>query len=251
MNIWQSIFFGLIQGLTEFLPVSSSGHLMLVSALTGVECSLFFSVMLHAGTLLAVIIVFRKSIWQILRHPLSDKRLLYLTIASIPTFFIAAVVKFFLPQTLNKYILPVGFATTAVLLLLSNINKNKFSLGENGILPLLATGVAQGMAVFAGLSRSGTTISTMSLFHIKQSESGEFSFLLSIPVILGGAAVELIEAFASSAEINWTNVSVGVATAFLSGLLAICIVLRAIKSANLKWFACYMPIPFLLSLLVL
>lgn len=251
MDTLQAILLGIVQGITEFLPVSSSGHLMLVSALTGVECPLFVSVMLHVGTLLAVIIAFRKQLWQILRHPVSDKRLLYLVIASIPTFIIAAAVKFFLPEGVNKYILPVGFAATAALLLLSNLNKNKFSVGENGVLPLLVTGVAQGMAVFAGLSRSGATICTMSLFDIKREESGEFSFLLSIPVILGGAAVELIEAFATSAQINWGSVSAGIVAAFLSGLLAISIVLKALKSANFKWFAYYMPIPFLLSLLVL
>lgn len=214
MNVWQSIFFGLIQGFTEFLPVSSSGHLLLVSALTGVECPLFMSVMLHVGTLFAVIIAYRKPLLQILRHPISDKRLLYLVIASIPTFIIAAAVKFFLPEGIDKYILPVGFALTAALLLLSSLNKNKFSVGEKGVLPLLITGVAQGMACFAGLSRSGATICTMSLFDIKREESGEFSFLLSIPVILAGAAVELIEAFATSAEINWGSVSIGVVAAF-------------------------------------
>lgn len=212
-------FFGLIQGFTEFLPVSSSGHLLLVSALTGVECPLFMSVMLHVGTLFAVIIAYRKPLLQILRHPISDKRLLYLVIASIPTFIIAAAVKFFLPEGIDKYILPVGFALTAALLLLSSLNKNKFSVGEKGVLPLLITGVAQGMACFAGLSRSGATICTMSLFDIKREESGEFSFLLSIPVILAGAAVELIEAFATSAEINWGSVSIGVVAAFLPDCL--------------------------------
>ena len=251
MNVWQSIFFGLIQGFTEFLPVSSSGHLLLVSALTGVECPLFMSVMLHVGTLFAVIIAYRKPLLQILRHPISDKRLLYLVIASIPTFIIAAAVKFFLPEGVDKYILPVGFALTAALLLLSSLNKNKFSVGEKGVLPLLITGVAQGMACFAGLSRSGATICTMSLFDIKREESGEFSFLLSIPVILAGAAVELIEAFATSAEINWGSVSIGVVAAFSAGLLAIGIVQKALKNADFKWFALYMPVPFLLSLLVL
>ena len=72
MNVWQSIFFGLIQGFTEFLPVSSSGHLLLVSALTGVECPLFMSVMLHVGTLFAVIIAYRKPLLQILRHPIHN-----------------------------------------------------------------------------------------------------------------------------------------------------------------------------------
>ena len=239
MNVWQSIFFGLIQGFTEFLPVSSSGHLLLVSALTGVECPLFMSVMLHVGTLFAVIIAYRKPLLQILRHPISDKRLLYLVIASIPTFIIAAAVKFFLPEGVDKYILPVGFALTAALLLLSSLNKNKFSVGEKGVLPLLITGVAQGMACFAGLSRSGATICTMSLFDIKREESGEFSFLLSIPVILAGAAVELIEAFATSAEINWGSVSIGVVAAFFAGLLAIGIVQKALKNADFKWFALY------------
>lgn len=251
MNVWQSLFFGLIQGLTEFLPVSSSGHLMLTAALTGIECPLFVSVMLHVGTLLAVVITFRKPLWHILRHPIADKRFLYLVIASIPTFIIAAAVKFFLPESINRFLLPVGFAATAALLLLSDLNKNKFSIGERGTLPVLVTGVAQGMAVLSGLSRSGATICTMSLFNIKREESGEFSFLLSIPVILGGAAVELIEALHVSATINWESLSAGIAAAFLSGLLAISIVLKTLKSASFKWFAFYMPIPFLLSLIVL
>ncbi|MCM1042895.1 MAG: undecaprenyl-diphosphate phosphatase [Corallococcus sp.] len=253
MTLLESIFLGLLQGFTEFLPVSSSGHLILAQKLFDIDGNLFFDVMLHVGTLAAVIIAFRKSIASMLRHPIKNKKLMYVLLASIPTFAIAFVVKFFLPEQIYSGIaLPIGFAVTIVLILLSHfLYKPKFRLDDGGVLPVLICGVVQGVAVFPGLSRSGSTISVLKLFGTEQTDSAEFSFLLSIPVILGGAAVEILEVIKTPITTPWYVIAAGVLFAFLSGSVAIHTVMRTVKSGNWLWFAVYLAIPLILSLLVL
>lgn len=252
MTILESIFLGLIQGFTEFLPISSSGHLMLAQKLFDIEAGLFFDVMLHVGTLLAVVIVLRKSLWQTIRHPIQDKRFLYLVIASIPTFALALLVKLFVPESVMMIILPIGFALTAVLIVLSEkLAKPRLRLDETSFVPALVTGIAQGFAVFPGLSRSGTTISTMKFFGINASDAAEFSFLLSIPVILASAVVELWEALGTAIAIQWYVIVIGVVAAFVSGLVAVRTVMRAVKNKSWIWFAVYLIVPFVLSLIVL
>ena len=253
MTVLQSIFLGLLQGFTEFLPVSSSGHLMLAEKLFDVEAGLFFDVMLHLGTLLAVIISMRKSLWQTVRHPLASKKLTYLLVASVPTFAIALVVKLFVPESFMQMLLPVGFALTIVIIILADkLSKPRLRLEEAGFLPVIITGVTQGIAVFPGLSRSGSTISTMKLFGVNASDSAEFSFLLSIPVILASAAVEGYEALTTQIAIPpWYCVAIGIVAAFLSGLVSVYMVMRAVKTKSWIWFAVYLLVPFTISLIVL
>lgn len=252
MTVLQSIFLGLLQGFTEFLPVSSSGHLMLTERLFDLEAGLFFDVMLHLGTLLAVMIAMRHSLWQTVRHPLADKKLLYLTVASVPTFAIALLVKLFVPEKVMFYALPAGFALTAVLIVLSDkLSKPRLRLQEAGWTSVIVTGVTQGIAVFPGLSRSGSTISAMKLFGINGSDAAEFSFLLSIPVILASAAAEGWEALHVAVTAPWYCVVVGIVAAFLSGLVSVYMVMRAIKTKSWIWFAVYLIVPFTLSLIVL
>lgn len=252
MTVLESLFLGLLQGFTEFLPVSSSGHLMLAQKLFGIEADLFFDVMLHAGTLLAVIIVMRKSLWQTLRHPVADKKFLYLILASIPTFALALIVKLFVEESLMQKLLPVGFAVTIILIVLSDkLAKPKLRLNDSGALPSIITGIAQGIAVFPGLSRSGSTISVMKFFGINSSDAAEFSFLLSVPVISASAAVEIWEAVNSGITVQWLTLSVGVAAAFLSGLVSVTAVMRAVKNNRWIWFAVYLIIPLTVSLIIL
>ena len=252
MTVLQSIFLGLVQGFTEFLPVSSSGHLMLAEKLFNIEAGLFFDVMLHVGTLLAVVIALRKTLWQTIRHPIADKKFLYLVIASIPTFALALLVKLFVPESAMRIILPIGFALTAVLIVLSEkLCKPRLRLEQTTFLPALITGITQGFAVFPGLSRSGTTISTMKFFGVNGSDAAEFSFLLSIPVILASAVVELWEALHTAMAVTWYVVVIGVVAAFVSGLIAVWTVLRAVKNKSWIAFAVYLIVPFTLSLIVL
>ena len=175
MTVLQSIFLGLLQGFTEFLPVSSSGHLMLAEKLFDIEGGLFFDVMLHLGTLVAVVIALRHSLWETIRHHIASKKLVYLLVASAPTFVIALLVKLFVPEAFMQMLLPVGFALTIVVIILSDrLSRPRLRLEEAGFLPVIITGVAQGVAVFPGLSRSGSTISTMKLLGVNASDSAEF-----------------------------------------------------------------------------
>lgn len=252
MSVLESLFLGLLQGFTEFLPVSSSGHLLLAQKLFDIEAGLFFDVMLHVGTLAAVVIAMRKSLWQMLRHPVADKKFFYVALASVPTFVIALLVKLFVAEDTMSKLLPVGFATTIVLIVLSDkIAKPRLRLAETSPLPAAVTGIAQGVAVFPGLSRSGATICTMKFFGVNGSDSAEFSFLLSIPVILGSAAAEIWEATLSSAAIDWICVAVGMVAAFCSGMVSVYAVLRSLKHGRWIWFALYLAFPLLLSLITL
>lgn len=253
MTVLQSIFLGLLQGFTEFLPISSSGHLLLAEKLFDVQAGLFFDVMLHLGTLLAVIIALRHSLWQTIRHPIASKKLVYIVVASVPTFAIALVVKLFVSESLMQMLLPVGFALTIVLIILSDrLSKPVLRLEETSWLPIIITGVTQGIAVFPGLSRSGSTISTMKLFGVNASDAAEFSFLLSIPVILASAAVEGYEAITTQIAIPpWYCVVIGIVAAFLSGLVSVYMVMRAVKTKSWIWFAVYLVVPLILSLIVL
>ena len=253
MTVLQSIFLGLLQGLTEFLPISSSGHLMLAEKLFDVQAGLFFDIMLHLGTLFAVVISLRHSLWQTIRHPIKSKKLLFLVVASIPTFALALLVKLFVPESIMQLLLPIGFALTIVLIILSDkLSKPRMRLEESGWLPIVITGVTQGVAVFPGLSRSGTTISTMKLFGMNASDAAEFSFLLSIPVILASAAGVGLEALTTPVTIPpWYCIVIGIVAAFLSGLVSVYMVMRAVKTKSWIWFAIYLIIPLTLSLITL
>lgn len=253
MTVLQSIFLGLLQGFTEFLPVSSSGHLLLAEKLFDIQAGLFFDVMLHLGTLFAVVIAFRRSLWDTLRHPKSSPKLRYLAAASVPTFALALLVKLFVPEKWLVNLLPLGFALTIVLITLSQfLSKPRLRLDESGWLPVIITGVTQGVAVFPGLSRSGSTISVMKLFGVNASDSAEFSFLLSIPVILASAAVEIYEVATTALTTPaWYCIVIGVFTAFVSGLVSIYMVMRAVKTKSWIAFAVYLVIPLIISLIIL
>lgn len=252
MTTLESIFLGLLQGFTEFLPISSSGHLMLAQKLFDVDANLFFDVMLHVGTLLAVVIVLRKSLWQTLRHPIADRRFFLLVVASVPTFAIALVVKLLASESLMQKLLPIGFALTMVLIVLSQkLAKPTMRLDQTRWLPALVTGIAQGVAVFPGLSRSGTTISVLKFFGVNACDAAEFSFLLSIPVILASAAVETLQTLQTNVQVDWLCVAIGMAAAFVSGLVSIKTVLRAVQDKSWIWFAVYLIVSLTLSLITL
>ena len=251
MTVLESIFLGLLQGFTEFLPISSSGHLILAQKLWDIPGNLFFDVMLHLGTLLAVVICMRKTIWQTIIN-WKNKKLLYLVVASVPTFAVALLVKLFVPEQLMSQLLPIGFALTIVLIVLSHtIAKPTLRLEQSGILPAIVTGLTQGIAIFPGLSRSGSTISVMKLFGVNDSDSAEFSFLLSIPVILASAVVEIWEVSQNPVDIPWYCVAIGIVCAFLSGLVAISMVFKAVKRKSWIAYAIYLVVPLVVSLIVM
>jgi undecaprenyl-diphosphatase len=255
MEIWQAIVLGLVQGLTEFLPVSSSGHLLFFQKVLNVDLAdseLFFDIMLHLGTLVAVCAIFWKDIVALFKKPY--KTLLYLIVATIPAAIVGVIFDDMIEENIygGTYVgafLAAGFLVTACLLFLSEI----FAKRQKNTLPLcwkvtLSMGVAQAFAILPGFSRSGTTICAGTFAGGKREDVAKFSFLLSIPVILGSFVVSLAKglikgdiqnSLAASPDIGWA-VALGVIVAALSGLFAIKVMLKAIQKANYKWFSVYL-----------
>lgn len=249
MNLFHAIVLGIIQGLTEFLPVSSSGHLLIFELLFGIKNNIVFDIFLHVGTLLAVIIYYKKEVVYLLTHPLSKlAKMLYLS--SGVTFALAIFFKKFLLNSFNGDFLAISFLFTAVLLTLATIvtnkRKNKKSLNY---FDSVIIGVSQAVACIPGISRSGTTLSTSLLLGKEKQESLNFSFLLSLPVILGSLVFSLLEG--GGGEINLHLVLIGMVTAFLSGLISIKLLNKVIKNNSLIYFSIYLVILGLVLLLAL
>lgn len=230
---------GVVQGASEFLPISSSGHLLLLEKL-GIGCeSLPFNIAVHVGTLVAVLIAMRKRIRETVRHPL-QKTTGYILLACVPTIILALVFKFAAPALLDGKLLGFGFVLTACLLYAGEKLKSTKSTLLTPKISIL-TGVLQGIAVLPGVSRSGATVSAMTMCGVDRSEAADFSFLLSVPIILGSALLEGVEIAkgGASLDIGLLPMLVGVAAAFLSGLAAITLFLKLVKKHSLLPFAVY------------
>ena len=246
MKIWEGIVLGFIQGLTEFLPVSSSGHLLLLEKLGVGEESLFFNICLHVGTLFSVLIVTRKSWINLVKNP-KNKTTLYLVLSCLPTVAIALLLKTFAPTLIEGDYLPLGFMATAVLLMgcekLNNARNDTLSFKSS-----ILSGVFQGIAVLPGISRSGATITALRLAGVDKEQSADFSFLMSIPIILGSLILEGVDVFMGGYTLSTDEILpliLGTITAFLSGCFAIKFFLNMVKNHSLKPFAIY---TFLMSI---
>lgn len=235
------IVLGLVQGLTEFLPISSSGHLILLENLFD-KPSLFFNVMLHFATLMSVIVVMRKRIKDLILHPL-NKTNLFILISMAPTGLIAFIVKLEFPTLLDGALLPFGFLVTSALLILPTIFSSKPR--DLKAKTSFVAGIAQGVAVLPGISRSGAVISVMSALGVPEKESAEFAFLMSIPVIVGSTVVELVTADRVFVG-EFFPVVLGMGVAFASGVFALKFMLNRLNRKNIARFA---PYTFILSAL--
>lgn len=261
MIIWQTVVLGLVQGLTEFLPVSSSGHLVFLQRLFGIDGGMFIPLVLHLGTLVAVCAVFRKEIISLFKKPF--KTLGFLVIATIPAAAVGLIADDFIEDFVaggnyTGILLSVFFLITAATLFTtervvkgrksSNLSAavGEYPTGWRTVIPM---GLAQAAAVLPGISRSGATICAGALAGGRNDEVASFSFLMSVPVILGGFAVdftkglingEISSAFtASGAEFGWA-IALGFITSAIVGLFAIKIMLNAVKKANYRWFSLYL-----------
>lgn len=251
MNLIEAIILGIVQGLTEFLPVSSSGHLTIGKELLGIDSSnLAFEITVHAATVLSTIVAFRKEVAGLIAGLFKFKMneettyILKIAVSMIPIFIVGIFFKDFVESLFGEGLLIVGFAllATASLLYLSAVIKPK----EKGITfrNAFIIGIAQSIAVIPGLSRSGATISTGLLLGVKREHIAKFSFLMVLVPILGEAFLELI-----SGELSEVNAGVGMipllagfTAAFLSGLLACKAMIALVKRTKLKGFAIYCAI---------
>ena len=273
MEWFEAVILGILQGLTEFLPVSSSGHLEIGKVLLGVETTddLLFTTMVHAATVLSTIVVFRKQIWDLITGffcGLKDWKivknengtrvlacndqtdyLLKMVVSMIPIFVVGM---FFKDQVESLFgsIYVVGWAliVTAILLFFSDYasrpgRKSIFPANEsrNGISywQALAVGLGQAFAVVPGLSRSGTTISTGLICGVKREVMAQFSFLMVLVPILGETFLQVVGGEFGASSVGALPLILGFVSAFVSGLFACKVMVALVKKAKLSWFALY------------
>ncbi|NLM74978.1 MAG: undecaprenyl-diphosphate phosphatase [Clostridiaceae bacterium] len=246
MSLIDAIILGVIQGLTEFLPVSSSGHLVFFQRLLGVDeaAVLTFSVAVHVATLFAVVFVYWKKIFEMIKRPFS-KLPLQIVAATIPAVVLTLLFGDLIESTyVNPVVLGPGFIFTGLALLFSE----KVGNGQKGLEELKTTdslmiGAAQGIALFPAVSRSGMTITTSLALGLERGFAADFSFLMSIPPILGAALLDGIDVVkgntASFESIGTINLLAGMIAAGITGFFAIKIMLKAVKKLKLKYFSYY------------
>ena len=262
MNVITSAFLGLLQGLCEFLPVSSSGHLLLARLLLGVQTDTpamkMLDILLHVGTLIPVIVVFWKDWINMIAHPIRNKTLILLITASVPTFVIYLAAKMLFPEADgfavfdNGWFLGVSFLITAVFLLFCDLRGKSCRKTKVGFGTALMMGLFQGIGMIPGVSRSGSTITGGVLTGVKKENAAKFSFMMSAPAILGSLLMEGKDALEEGYihEIAFVPTLVGVVVACIAGFFAIKTMLKIISRAPLSWFALYLAVIGIIYLLL-
>ena len=244
MTLLEAILLGIVQGLAEFLPISSSGHLALTKQLFGLnEPNMPFIIVVHLGTLLPVLIIYRKDIWELIKKPF-QKLTALLIIATLPAVVVALLFDDRIEEAfVSLHFLAGGFIITGLALMLTDRIKFLHKKGED-ISPLdaLLIGIAQGIAVFPGISRSGSTIAAALGRKITREDAAKFSFFMSIPAILGAAVLytaQIITGRVAIGTLDPLTLGAGFIAAALSGYLAINSLLAIIRKAKLRYFAYY------------
>lgn len=236
--IYFYIIIGIIQGLTEFLPISSSGHIIIAVGLFNFAVDLILiSIIAHLGTLIAVLIVYKKQVWELIKHPFS-KQTLMLVVATIPTVIIVLLFGDFIDKIFTSDYIVAGFLITAIMLLFCERRENKSNNSLN-YKDAITMGIFQAIAILPGISRSGSTIAGGLSNNKNKEEVTDFSFLMSIPVIFGSFVMEIIDI----GTINITDTLPLTLTFFFSlifGILSIRWMQNLIKKSKLYYFSIYL-----------
>ncbi len=257
MSVFQAIVLGLIQGLTEFLPVSSSGHLVLAKSLFHIqEQGITFEVFVHFGTFLAVVVAFWGDIVKLVtvffrwlahlsqtarlwKEDATFRLLIFILVGSVPAGTIGVLLDKPIETAFsNPVFVSFMLLITGTILLLSRYGKTQRA--QPTLLDSILIGTAQAFAIIPGISRSGSTISTGMLLGVEKSEAARFSFLLALPVIFGAFVLKLKELLGTTVPTHevWT-LSVGTLVSFISGYFAIILLLDLVKKGKFSWFAVY------------
>ena len=260
MNSWDAILLGIIQGFTEFLPVSSSGHLELGKAILGdtmvAEESLLFTVVLHFATALSTIVVFRKDIVDIIRALMKfqwneeTQFVFKIGVSMLPAVLIGLLFEEQLESFFGGSVAFVGamLIVTAILLWLADKAKNTgkpVSFKDS-----LIIGVSQAIAMLPGISRSGATISTSVLLGNDKSKAARFSFLMVVPLIFGKIAKDILSGDLSAESTNLSTLGLGFISAFICGLIACTWMISLVKKSKLRYFSVYCIIVGLIAISV-
>jgi len=267
MSVFQAIFLGLLQGITEFLPISSSGHLVLAQRILGVSTpTLFFEIMLHCGTLLAVVVALRTDIWNLIRRPFQYMTAL-LIVATIVTAVIAILFKDRIEEAFaTGQWLGQAFLLTSLALFVSEYFSRRPGSPRNEAemswFDAIFIGLLQGIAIIPGISRSGFTLSGALSRKLERNLAVRFSFLLAIPAILGALVLQIRELYISQTfqsvnpeastgffiDISPAALIAGTLTAALVGFGAVVLMFKIIRKRSLTGFGIYTA---LLGILVL
>lgn len=264
MNELQALLMGVLQGLTEYLPVSSSGHLTIAASLFGIdgEENLTFTIAVHVATVLSTLVILWKEVAWLLKGLFrwdgalnSEQRYaLAILVSMIPVGIVGLFFKDYVEEAFGAGLLVVGICLiiTAALLVFSHYakarHKEQISLKDAFVI-----GLAQAVAVLPGVSRSGSTIATGLLLGNKKEKLAQFSFLMVIPPILGEALLDVLKAMKGGAEaatgnMSLTALAIGFGAAFLSGCLACRWMINIVKRGSLVWFGIYCAIVGLLCI---
>lgn len=248
MGIIEAIILGIVQGLSEFLPISSSGHLELVKALLGDDSlpkeSMMMTVILHAATALSTIVVFRKDILDIFKGLFEFKNnesfqfSLKIVVSMVPAAAVGVLLDEQIEAFFDGQILLVGLMLIVTGLLLFLAQKAKSTQKSVNKKNALIVGISQAIAILPGISRSGSTIGTSVLLGIDKENAAKFSFLMVVPLILGKMAKDLLSGEMDSIS-NTTPLLIGFLTAFIVGLVACQWMIKIVKRSKLHYFAYY------------
>lgn len=247
MTLLEAIILGIVQGLTEFLPVSSSGHLELIKALFGndqlPEESMAFTVIVHFATALSTALVFRKDISSILSGLFSNDResisfSLKIILSMVPAAVVGVVFNDEIEALFGGQVLLVGAMLIITGLLLFLADRAKRTEKEVSTIDAIIVGVAQAIAILPGISRSGATVSTSVLLGVDRERAARFSFLMVVPLILGKMAKDLLDGASFSGDMGAAYVA-GFLAAFIAGIAACKWMIALVKKAQLKYFSYY------------
>ena len=251
MTIFEAALLGIIQGLTEFLPISSSGHLVIGQKILGISIpGNVFEVVVHLGTLGSILIIFWPDIWQLIKSfksTPSQKYILAIVIGTLPAVIIGLLFKDIITEAFeNIKIVAITLMITGIILLITRFIKTKLkdiSIGRG-----LLIGIAQALAIVPGISRSGMTISLGMYLGIAPEKAAKFSFLLAIPAIAGAGLLTGLDLIGSSEPIlPWSVLIVGFVSSLLFGWISLKWLLGLIKSGKFHWFGVYCILIGLLS----
>jgi undecaprenyl-diphosphatase len=260
MSIFEAIILGLLQGVTEFFPISSSGHLVLGQTFFEINSDGFFqfSVFVHVATLLAVLIYFREIIISTIKGVFQkDKQSLNLAaciiISTIPAVFVALTLSDFIDSIFDspKPVFIAMIATGIIFILGEHFSKKVQKIETPTLLKALIIGIMQSIAIIPGVSRSGSTLITGMLTGLPREKAAEFSFLMAIPAIAGAGLFASLDAIQESVKIEWAPYLVGFIASFLAGYAAIYLLMRLYKRYSLLGFAVYLLVIPTIGLLVL
>ncbi len=249
MDVITAVLLGIIQGLTEFLPISSSGHLEIAKTILGDNSlpkeSLLMTLVLHGATALSTIVVFRKDIQEIFQGLFQFERndafyfSLKIITSMIPAVFVGFFFEDFITELFHKNIFLVGLMLWVTALLLYLANRAEVTEKDLNIKSALGIGIIQAIAILPGISRSGATIALGVILGIDKSKAARFSFLMVIPLIFGSMAKSILEIDNQVSEISILSLSLGFIAAFITGILACKWMIEWVKNSKLWYFSVY------------